>query len=99
MRLVLDELLTNVISYGYSDRDEHLIEVDLTLEDGVLRVRIEDDGAPFNPLHAPAPDTHCPTEDRHIGGLGIHLVTSLMDHVAYERAAEKNRLIMEKRIA
>ncbi len=32
IELSLDELLTNIISYGYNDNDSHLITVDLWLE-------------------------------------------------------------------
>ncbi len=96
IRLVLDELLTNVISYGYRDREDHVITVDMRLTGGVLRISVEDDAVAFNPLSAGAPDITCPIEDRPIGGLGIHLVKKIMDHVAYERKAGRNILLLEK---
>ena len=56
LNLALEEILTNVISYGYDDKDEHQITVRLFLEQGQLNVEVEDDGRPFNPLEAPEPD-------------------------------------------
>ncbi|MGH8701072.1 MAG: ATP-binding protein, partial [Burkholderiales bacterium] len=59
---------------------------------------IEDDGVPFNPLAMPAPDVSTPLRERRVGGIGIHFVRSLMDGVAYDRAGERNRLVLTKRL-
>ncbi|MFZ5811693.1 MAG: ATP-binding protein [Thermodesulfobacteriota bacterium] len=99
VRLVLDELLTNVISYGFSDGRKHEIEIRMRLEDSRLHLCIEDDAAAFDPLQAEEPDLRSPAEDRAIGGLGIHLVRKLMDSVRYERREGKNRLFLEKTIS
>ena len=40
----LEELLTNVISYGYEDTQEHEIILRLSLADGEMTAEIEDDG-------------------------------------------------------
>ncbi len=99
VRLVLDELLTNVISYGFSDGQKHEIEIRMRLEDSRLHLCIEDDATAFDPLQAAEPDLRSPAEDRAIGGLGIHLVRKLMDSVRYERRDGKNRLFLEKTIS
>src|SRR5262249_10192129 len=72
--LVIEELATNCIKYGYDDAAEHLIEVVLRLSQGELELTVSDDGHPFNPLDLPAPDLQAAPEERPIGGLGIHLV-------------------------
>ncbi len=97
--LALDEILTNIISYGYPEPGEHAIRVRLVLEAGTLEAVVEDDGVPFNPLTAAEPDTSAGLDDRQIGGLGILIVKKLMDSVAYERAGGKNILVLKKRIA
>jgi len=56
VNLLLDEIVVNIISHGYDDKLEHRILVDLALENDILSVRVEDDGRPFNPLEAPAPN-------------------------------------------
>lgn len=98
LNVALEEILTNVISYGYSDADEHDILLRLAYANGTVIAEVEDDGQPFNPLAAPPPDTNAPLEERRVGGLGIHLVRKLMDGVAYRREEEKNRLTMQKRV-
>jgi len=96
--LVLDELVSNVIRHGLKDSQEHCIEVNLRCDEQDLILEVEDDGAPFNPLDSPTPDITKPIEERRIGGLGIYLVRQIMDHLAYERRAGKNYLLMRKRL-
>ncbi|EHJ46432.1 putative anti-sigma regulatory factor, serine/threonine protein kinase [Solidesulfovibrio carbinoliphilus subsp. oakridgensis] len=98
IRLALDELLTNIISYGYPEDGDHLITVAMGQEGTRLRFVLEDDAQPFDPLTARTPDTTGTPEERRIGGLGIHLVRTIMDRVAYERVDDRNRLILEKDI-
>jgi anti-sigma regulatory factor (Ser/Thr protein kinase) len=96
--LALDEIITNIISYGYDDRKEHEIIIQLSVKQGELILQIEDDGRRFNPLDLPKADTESPLEGRQIGGLGIHLVRSIMDDMAYSRHNEKNCLTMKKKL-
>lgn len=98
VNLALDEVVTNVITYGYEDSNGHEIEVTLALDDGMLRITVVDDGKAFNPLHIPAPDFCTPLEDKEIGGLGFHFVRKVMKHVAYERRGNQNFLILDKEV-
>lgn len=96
LNLSLEEILTNVISYGYEDNNEHTITIRISLKDKELIAEVEDDGKPFNPLEAPEPDIEKPLEDRPVGGLGIHLVRNLMDGLEYKRELGKNILMMRR---
>lgn len=96
LTLALDEILTNVMSYGYTDEADHEIVVRLSQHAGLLVAEVEDDGQPFNPLDVPPPDLDAAVEDRPIGGLGLHLVRRVTDGLDYERAAGKNRLVLRK---
>jgi serine/threonine-protein kinase RsbW len=97
VNLALDEILTNVISYGYDDDAEHDIVVRLTMQPGELAVQVEDDGRPFNPLDVAAPSLDVPLQERPIGGLGVHLVRKVIDGVEYRRQDGKNIMVMTKR--
>ncbi|MFN7930729.1 MAG: ATP-binding protein [Blastocatellia bacterium] len=96
--LAAEEALMNVISYGYSDNETHLIQLRLQCTKQVLRLRIEDDGRPFNPLTRPLPDVTIALQTRAVGGLGIHLVRQLMDQVEYQRTAGSNILTLTKNL-
>jgi anti-sigma regulatory factor (Ser/Thr protein kinase) len=98
IHLVLDEVVANIISHGYDDTAEHQIHVTLALDESVLTIRVEDDGRAFDPLAAPPPDLDLPLEERPVGGLGIHIVRSVMDAVEYQRDGDRNVLIMKKTI-
>ncbi len=96
--IIFDELLNNIVTYAYSDDDEHDIEVRMGLAGKRLTVIIIDDGVPFNPLGAEAPDTDVSLEEREIGGLGIHLVRNLIDDVTYNRRIGKNVMTLMKHL-
>lgn len=96
--LVLDEVLTNVITHAFPDGCAHEIAVQVDCRGGALTAAVRDDGAPFDPLSQPPPDVRAPVEDRKVGGLGIHLVRSLMDDVAYRREGGRNCLAFRTRV-
>ena len=98
MHVVLDELLTNTIGYGFAGRDGGEVTVEAVLRTDRLCVTLTDDGRPFDPFGMAAPDTALPVEQRRIGGLGIHLVRRLMDEVRYDRRADRNVVVLEKRL-
>ena len=73
--------------------------VRFALEPAALRVEIEDDAGPFNPLDAPAVDTALPLEEKPLGGLGVHLIRKSVDELEYQRAGNRNVLVMKNRLA
>jgi anti-sigma regulatory factor (Ser/Thr protein kinase) len=98
IKLVLDEIITNIISYAFDDDNEHEISVKIYIDDNKLSIDIEDDGRPFDPLEYPPPDTTKPLEERDIGGLGVFFVRELMDEIEYKRKEKKNVLAITKSI-
>jgi PAS domain S-box-containing protein len=96
--IVLDEMLNNIVSYAYQDEDEHEIDIHIERSGERLVLTIRDDGVPFNPFGRGAPDTSLSVEDREIGGLGIHLVRSMMDEYLYQRHINKNIVTLVKMI-
>jgi len=91
--LALDEVLTNIRVYAYPDGPGP-VQIEVLPPDGegdaVLHIRIKDWGPPFDPLCDAAPPTSL--EDdldlRPIGGLGLHLVRTLVHGLAYSREHE-----------
>ena len=98
INLALDELFTNISSYGFADDDEHDIKITITPQDEEIIIVIEDEGVPFNPVDADTPDLECSIENCQIGGLGIHIIMKLMNEVCYQRCNNKNILTMRKTI-
>lgn len=96
VNLVLEEVLTNILKYGYDDEDEHQIEITLRLIDSEFTAVVTDDGREFNPLERPEPDTTLHVHQREPGGLGIHFVRKLFTSVEYRREHGRNVLILRK---
>jgi len=94
---VADELLSNVIRHGYRDDRLHTIDIAIAVGEGALRLEVSDDGIPFDPCSAPAPDLTRPIEERPVGGLGIHLVRELAAHCHYARVGGRNRVTITLR--
>jgi anti-sigma regulatory factor (Ser/Thr protein kinase) len=98
INLAMDEIFTNIISYGYTDQAEHRVQVCVSAVGDRLTVVVEDDGVPFNPaerLTSKVPDN---VESCKIGGLGIHLVRNLVDDISYRRHDGKNILTLRKTV-
>jgi len=98
INICLDELFTNIVSYGFKDDLEHIIKFSVNADDNLLLIHIEDDGIPFNPLEKIDPDFPANVESAQIGGLGILIIRKLIDNISYERKQGKNRLTMKKSI-
>jgi serine/threonine-protein kinase RsbW len=96
-RLAVDEICTNLIVHGYRGLAPGPIGLTVTPLADRLVIRVTDRGRPFDPRRAPPPDVTLSAEQRPIGGLGCHLVRSVMDDIEYETTpAGENRLTMVK---
>jgi len=92
LRLIFDELISNVVRYACADGAEHDIEVHLEMAGQRLIATLVDDGPAFNPLEAPPPQTTASLREREPGGVGIHVVRHLVDEASYERRGRSNVL-------
>jgi len=99
LNVALDEVLSNIINYGYADDAEHRIRVRLTVARDFVVAEVEDDGIAFDPLSAPQPRLDTDVAQRPIGGLGIHIVRNLMHELGYARIAGRNRLTLKRWLA
>lgn len=95
LSLVLEELVANVAAYG--GRTPCRVELSLGAAAGAVDLIVDDDGVAFDPTGMPSPDVDANLADRPVGGLGIHLVRTLMDEVRYARVDGHNRLTLRKR--
>ena len=99
LNLSIDEILTNTISYGYDDDEQHRIGLSLRKEGDVLVVEIVDDGRAFDSSLASDPDIDSSLEERALGGLGLFLVQKMMDDVTYQRRDVLNVITLRKNTA
>lgn len=95
LNLVLDELVTNCVSYALQDVPEPQLRLCLRRCADALVAELEDNGPAFDPLtEAPTPDTTLELEERNIGGLGVYFVKQFAADAEYERVDGLNRIIL-----
>ena len=90
--LVFEEIVSNVIRHGCSDRVQCSIEVTLRFEENAIVMRFQDDGPPFDPRGYQLPAMPRSLDDARHGGLGLLLVTRSSQRIEYEWAKQRNNL-------
>jgi len=97
--IILEELFTNAVTHGHGpDAVGGNVTVALGWRRDRLRISFVDDGPLFDPLALREPDLDAAPEERAIGGLGIHIVRSLVDRARYRRRGGRNHLYLVRRI-
>ena len=94
LNLALDEAVSNVIMYAYPEGTDGMVDIKAIVDGKHVSFIITDSGKPFDPTAKEDIDINSKMDERPIGGLGIHLVRTIMDTVKYERKGENNILIM-----
>ena len=94
INLALEEAVCNVIMYAYPEGTAGTLDLDAVREGNRLQFTLSDRGKAFDPTAVPEADLTTRVEDRPIGGLGIHLVRSIMDSIRYKRLDGMNVLTM-----
>lgn len=99
-QLIVEEVLVNIIQYGYAERDYDRIDLQVKIDSKTLTMIFEDSGRPFNPLaEIENPDLSMDDEERSQGGLGFYLVKELAERIDYVYADGKNILTVCQAIA
>jgi serine/threonine-protein kinase RsbW len=97
INLILEELMTNIICYGHQHQPEKKIELTVYRNSPhQLVMTLVDEAPAFNPLFQESASVHSNLEERAIGGLGIHFVRSLTDHIDYLYTGRGNQLTLYK---
>jgi serine/threonine-protein kinase RsbW len=99
VNLVLEELIVNVIHYGYPDGRTGAIDVLIETDTKEINIHIVDDGDAFDPFQKEAPDLSLSIDERPIGGLGIYLVRSYMHSYDYSYAQNHNKVRLTKQLS
>jgi len=98
LNLAVEEAVVNVMNYAYPPGTVGNVSIKAEVHDNQLEFTITDSGIPFDPTSQQEADTTLSAEERPIGGLGIHLVRTIMDSISYERIDGNNTLRLIKTI-
>ena len=97
VKLAAEELFTNMVRHNVGGGDAISVSLDISAE----RIRldlVDHEVEPFDPKSVPAAAIDAAVEDRQPGGLGMHLVRSLVDRVSYRSDAGKLRVSVTKKL-
>lgn len=81
--LAVDEACTNIIKHAYKLSPDNDIMIQVHLNNSELQIKIIDYGESFDPLLIPVPDIKEFYRTHKVGGLGLHLIRTLMDEVSF----------------
>lgn len=97
--IAVEEIYVNIANYAYNPEVGEATII-CRVENEPLRVIVEfrDGGVSYNPLETEEPNIELSAEERDMGGLGIYMVKSSMDNVAYRYENGKNILTIEKNL-
>ena len=98
LRLVIEEIATNIVKYGYDDANRGTIQLACRMVESKLTITIRDHGRPFDPRDQSDPDLSDDLETRSAGGLGIFFVREYADTIDYhhDSATGWNELVVIK---
>jgi serine phosphatase RsbU (regulator of sigma subunit)/anti-sigma regulatory factor (Ser/Thr protein kinase) len=96
--IVLDDLLNNIINYAFEDSEEREIEVSFSADKQRMIIDVVDDGVEFDPFIKDEPDIESDIDERGLGGLGIHMIKSIMDDYFYRRIKGRNHITLMQRM-
>ena len=98
LNLAIEEAVVNVMDYAYPNGGKGDVYIEAECDDDMMTFIIRDNGIPFDPTKASEVDTTLSAEERPIGGLGIHLVRTIMDTEEYSYTDGQNVLTLKKKL-
>jgi anti-sigma regulatory factor (Ser/Thr protein kinase) len=95
--LAVDEAATNVIEHAYRGATDRVVEVRYEDRGESFEVDVIDNGATVDPKAMPRVDLDKYVSERRKGGLGVHLMSTIMDSVTFRRSARRNVCCLVRR--
>jgi serine/threonine-protein kinase RsbW len=92
LRVGLSEALANAMLYGNSRDPRKRVRVDAQVTEGVLTIRVTDEGRGFNP--AAVSDPTLPRNRKRAGGRGLFLIRKLMDRVEFNECGNSITMVL-----
>lgn len=97
IELAVDEACTNVIKHAYEKDEKQSIDIAIKIDYNKFTIIITDRGKGFDITKIKTPDMKEYLAEMRVGGLGIHLIHSLMDELNFNiKPGVKNQVKMVK---
>ena len=93
--LSIEELFVNMVKYNLGTERDIRLQL-MPSDDGVEGSLTDYDVDPFDPTCAPAVDVDAPIEQRVPNGLGLYLVSKMVDSIHYQYRDRQSRITFVK---
>jgi serine/threonine-protein kinase RsbW len=93
--LSIEELFVNMVTYNLGTERDILLQLD-PVANGVQASLTDYDVEPFDPSVAPNVDINAPLEQREPNGLGLYLVSKMVDSIHYEYRERESKVTFVK---
>jgi serine/threonine-protein kinase RsbW len=92
--LAFEELVTNVMRHAYAGcaPGRYPIDIVVQIDASDITVTVEDEGPPFDIVHAPDQPLPASIEAARIGGLGLRFIRAAAKRLVHERIGNRNRV-------
>jgi serine/threonine-protein kinase RsbW len=95
IHLALEELFVNLVTYNVNARQD--IVIDVETHNGAVSVTMTDfDAQDFDVTKSREVDIKASLEERKPGGLGLHLIQHMVDHLEYDYQGGRSRIRFTK---
>ncbi len=94
LELVVAEALINTMKHTYKFDPSQLISYTIEMKDSSVEIKIRDFGPKIDPKKLKPRELSKPRE----GGLGLHLIRTLVDNWEYKEVCKGNLLFMRRRV-
>ena len=94
--LAIEELFVNMVTYNRATTQDILLQL-RPAGPGVEVSLTDYDVEPFDPSRPPAVDIDAPLEERQPNGLGLYLVSKMVDSIHYEYHDRQSRITFLKK--
>jgi serine/threonine-protein kinase RsbW len=95
--LSIEELFVNMVKYNKETQRDILLQMSRS-GNGVEVSLTDYDVEPFDPTHPPAVDINAPLEQRTPNGLGLFLVSKMVDSIHYQYRNRESKITFIKRV-
>ncbi len=92
IKLAIAEALTNIIEHSYKAEKDETIEININIDEKSIAFEITDYGTKQEISNIKSRNL----QDYQEGGLGVHIIQSVMDEVKYIHIESGTKLIMRK---
>lgn len=94
LQLLISEAFTNVARHAYSEDNAGIVRIAAKVDGDKVTITVMDTGASFDPDSVPEPVA----ASLQVGGYGLFIIKSQVDHFSYEPCDGKNIMTLVKTI-